>query len=296
MHAIVLVKDEAKHIERCINSLRDICEKILVVDSGSSDQTSEIASEMGARVIFNPWINYSEQFNFGIDNSDVSADWLLRIDADEYVVNPGEVRSALSENDAHTSGLLVRRQIVFMGRRIRYGGIEPSWQLRLWKKQKGRCESRWMDEHIIVDGRVKKSNVSICDHNLNSIDWWMTKHNSYASREAIDAFLKAQNRHQEDAQHQTGVQSRIRRILKIAFYKWMPPGLRSVLYFIYRYIFRLGLLDGASGFYFHFLQGAAYRTLVDAKIEDIEKYRMENDCTLRVAVLKRTGFDVESLD
>ena len=191
------------------------------------------------------------------------------------------------------NGLLVQRRIHFMGRRIRFGGVEPSWQLRLWKNGRGECEQRWMDEHMIVDGGIAKSGLVISDINLNSLGWWTEKHNDYASREAVEVVLSGvrppgnaapQNR-------QMGAQARLRRWLKQRIYQRLPGGVRAALYFMYRYVLRLGFLDGAAGFYFHALQGFWYRLLVDAKLANIARRRTEGMEALE-AVRAETGIDL----
>ena len=83
--AIILTKNEAKHIVRCIESLQDVCDEVIVVDSLSTDNTCELAERMGARVYKNPWKNYATQFNYGVYECDIQSEWIWRIDADEFL-------------------------------------------------------------------------------------------------------------------------------------------------------------------------------------------------------------------
>ena len=298
IHAIILTLDEEMHIKRCIESIRDHCATITVVDSGSKDGTCEIARAAGAEVIPNRWINYAAQMNFGIDHLVGRGGWLLRIDADE-VLEPGvDIAALLAEQPDTVSGLLVRRRIYFMGRRIRHGAIEPSWQLRLWRNGRGRCEQRWMDEHIRTDSPPLRSPIEISDKNENSLSWWTAKHNSYASREAID-LLNAQFSFLPSTDRTTaglGQQAQLKRRIKERIYRVLPGGLRALAYFLYRYIFRLGFLDGKPGYYFHVLQGFWYRTLVDAKVREILDYSEVQGVTLERAIADRTGFVVRMED
>ena len=193
--ALILTLNEEQHIARCIDSLRCHCSEVIVVDSGSTDQTVEIAKSRGATVLFNSWTNYSTQMNFAIKAAAENGGWLLRIDADE-VIDESSIETlteTVNRADVDVDGLAVNRRIFFLGKRIKYGSIEPSWQLRLWRNGRGRCEQRWMDEHIQVEGKTAKSSIVISDRNLNSITWWIEKHNSYASREAIDIIIKKNN-------------------------------------------------------------------------------------------------------
>lgn len=295
VHALILTLNEERHIGRCIESLADHCASILIVDSGSADRTVEIAQQLGAEVIYNPWVNYATQLNFGVSHLADRPGWLLRIDADEILEQDcvETIGQAVSRMPADVDGIAVQRRIFFLGKRMRHGGMEPSWQLRLWRNGAGRCEQRWMDEHIKVSGRVEHSKVVISDINLNSLTWWISKHNSYASREAIDilnqrfGFLPIDSLHSEGA----SPQAQIKRFLKNSVYLRMPAGLRSIGYYLYRYIVRCGFLDGKSGFYWHLMQGLWYRVLVDAKVEEILRFSGSNQCSLIEAIKAKTGID-----
>jgi glycosyltransferase involved in cell wall biosynthesis len=298
IHAIILTLNEEKHLARCLASLAGQTTSVTIVDSGSTDGTVEIALAAGASVLANPWINYASQMNFGIDALAEHGGWLLRIDADEVVDPDSSTNFAamIAKMDDATDGILVQRRIHFLGRRIRRGTIEPSWQLRLWRNGRGRCEQRWMDEHIKVAGKVEKSGLVFSDINLNSLTWWTAKHNSYASREAIDqlnarfSFLPLDSLSSANASGQ----ARVRRFVKERIYLRMPVGVRAAAYFVYRYLFRLGFLDGKAGFYFHLMQGLWYRTLVDAKVVEIEAFAREKDVSIVEAIRECTGIALAS--
>ncbi|MET2827809.1 glycosyltransferase family 2 protein [Mesorhizobium shangrilense] len=296
IHAIILTYNEEKHIERCIRSIDSHCTSITVVDCGSTDRTVDIARRLGASVIGNDWVNHATQVNFAIDHLSNLPGWLLRIDADEVLETPPEPLAVLAERVASdVDGILIRRRIYFLGSAIKRGGIEPSWQLRLWRNGRGRCEQRWMDEHIVVEGLTQKSDVVISDINLNSLTWWTEKHNAYASREAIDILARSHGFSGMDNRQERGgrlaLQARAKRFIKNSVYLRMPTGLRSALYFLYRYIVRLGFLDGRAGFYFHVLQGFWYRTLVDAKVSEIISESATEGVSIVEAIKRKTGID-----
>lgn len=295
IHAIILTRDEQKHIARCIESIRDVCDSILVVDSGSTDRTREIAASLGATVILNDWVNYAVQCNHAITALAERTGWFMRIDADEYLTagSATGLQKLLARIPASVDGLLVQRQIIFMGRRIKWGGIEPNWQLRIWRAGTGVCESRWMDEHIVVDGGVSRTDIEIVDENFNSIDWWTTKHNNYASREAIDILV---SRGLLDGgarfpRRGASAQAKFKRSLKNHVYNRLPGGFRALFFFLYRYVLRLGFLDGRSGYYFHILQGFWYRTLVDAKLTEILRRAKSTGAPIADVVRATTGID-----
>lgn len=293
LHAIVLTFNEEKHLARCLASIAPACDSILVVDSGSTDQTVEIARGHGATVLHNRFVNYATQLNFAIAQVAGRGGWLLRIDADEVLLaGAEEVRHALSAS-ASVDGLLVRRRMHFMGRPMTWGGMDPIWQLRLWREGRGHCEQRWMDEHVLVEGGVAKTALRIDDINLNSLSWWTDKHNGYATREAIDILARRHGLFPiESVARARGVdQVVIKRALKDGLYLRLPAGLRSTLYFLYRYVLRGGFLDGRAGWYFHVLQGFWYRTLVDAKVLEIERHARRTNASMTDSIVAVTGVD-----
>lgn len=295
LHAIILTLDEEQHIARCIESIRGHCTSILVIDSGSRDRTLEIARDLGAETVVHPFTTHAAQVNAAIDMLADKPGWRLRIDADEYL-EPGSgerMLAAIAHAPSDCAGLTVRRHISFLGRKIRWGGIEPNPQLRVWRGGLGRSEQRWMDEHIVVNGKVAATTVDMTDENLNSVTWWTTKHNGYASREAVQVLLAeaGQAVTGEDSARLAFVPS-VKRAIKTHVYNRLPLALRSMAYVFLRYVLLLGFLDGREGFYFHFLQGFWYRTLVDAKITDVKQAMRHNGLSLDAAIQQRLGISV----
>ncbi|MGB5437466.1 MAG: glycosyltransferase family 2 protein, partial [Maribacter sp.] len=139
----------------------------------------------------------------------------------------------------------------------------------------GFCEERWMDEHIVLtQGKSIQFDGFFVDHNLNPLGWWIEKHNGYSIREAIDllnleyGFLTPKSATAQQYEMSADAQSKRDKKKK---YANMPLFWRSFLYFVYRYVFKLGFTQGKEGFLWHFLQGWWYRTLVDAKVYEIKK-------------------------
>jgi hypothetical protein len=150
-------------------------------------------------------------------------------------------------------------------------GLGEIKMLRIFRKGKARVENRWMDEHIeILEGKTIAFKNSFADHNLNDLGWWTAKHNAYSNKEAIELLDLEFNLLNKNSNVQLSNQALRKRKLKIKYIN-MPLFIRSFIYFLYRYIFRFGFLDGKEGFLWHFLQGWWYRTLVDAKIYEIKK-------------------------
>lgn len=166
---------------------------------------------------------------------------------------------------------MVPLYVRFQGALIRHGGY-PQWQLRMWRRGKAEIEQRWMDEKIVVQGKVGRLRNEYIDDNLNNIAWWTNKHNGYSTREAID-LLNRKYRFLSVTADSSALtrQARYTRWLKENLYVHLPLGARAFLFFAYRMIFRLGILDGRAGFVFHFLQGFWYRFLVDVKVWEVER-------------------------
>jgi len=300
--AIVLTLNEEKHLERCLRSLAGLATAILVVDSGSTDRTLAIASRFGAQVLRNPWTNYATQFNWALDHGDIRTDWCLRIDADEHLSEAlrANIGTFLSEPQPHAevTGLTVRRTVYFLGRPLRWGGMGGLYMLRLFRTDSGRCEDRWMDEHITLGtGRSARIAGELFDENLNNIGWWVNKHNGYATREAIDLLQGRQERAERaPAAAGSGLhqQAQVKRFIKHRVYARIPPAVRAVLYFCYRYVLRLGLLDGRAGLAFCVMQALWYRMLVDLKVLEIEARMRSAQLSLSEAVFVEYGIKVDA--
>lgn len=278
-------------------SVVPLAQRIFVVDSGSTDQTVKIARELGATVLERPWVNHATQFNWALDQLPTDTEWVLRLDADEFLEPElaDEIASRLPKLDQSVHGVYVPRRMAFLGRHIRYGGVFPVWIVRLLRHGKGRCENRWMDEHIIVDGATERFGAGeLIDDNLNALSWWTEKHNNYASREVADllnleyGFMP----HETVADLRGGQQAGIKRWLKESVYARLPDGLRALAYFFYRYVIRLGFLDGKEGTAFHILQGFWYRYLVDMKLHEVKSYIRTNGVGVEAAIKDVLGIDV----
>lgn len=286
---IILTYNEEIHLERCIKSFKSIGDyHLLVVDSFSTDQTLNIAQNHGAQTLQHKWLNYATQFNWALSQLPSGTEWVFRIDADEYLTPElaEQIRQKLPQVGSEIDGIIFGRRMTFQGKLLRYGGVFPVKVLRLFRYGRGQCEERWMDEHIKVQGQTLEIPGEIIDDNLNSLTWWTEKHNRYSSREAVDllnleyGFMP----HDSVASLRDNSQASIKRWLKEAVYAKLPGGLRAFAYFFYRYIFRLGFLDGSAGTSFHFLQGFWYRYLVDTKVAEVKRHMKRTDSSIIDAI------------
>ena len=288
--AIILTFNEEIHLARCIESLLPLTKNIVVVDSLSTDRTVEIARHYGARVLERAWENnHSIQFNWALTQLDPSqTEWVLRIDADE-VMTPeliSEIHLELPKLDSTTAGIHFFRKMCFQGKLIEHGGVGRNKVSRLFRYGRGKSEARWMDEHIKIDGRCIDLSGHMIDDNLNSVSWWIAKHNNYASREAVDLLNLKYQFTALDSVSDSGTKSSIskKRWIKENLYAKLPLGMRSFSYFCYRYFLLAGFLDGSVGTQFHFLQAFWYRYLVDIKFAEVERYMKVHAVTPKIAI------------
>ncbi|WP_422126842.1 glycosyltransferase family 2 protein [Thioalkalivibrio sulfidiphilus] len=293
---IILTYNEALHIERCIRSALRVGSEVLVVDSFSTDDTASKARALGARVLQNVWINHATQMNWALEKADIRTDWVMRLDADEFLdeILIASLATAMSDMPADVGGLEINRRIRFMGREIRHGGMAPLWVTRLWRKGWARCEARWMDEHMVLGrGNLARLPGAIIDENLNSLTWWTQKHNAYASREAVDLLDRKYSLGlAEEVADGLNRQACVKRWIKNRLYSRLPLGIRPWLYFFYRVFVRFGFLDGSRGMLFHMLQGLWYRQLVDAKVAEVEDAVLQRSCDIREAIRDVLGIDL----
>lgn len=295
---IILTYNEEIHLRRCLDSVSGFAKQIYIIDSFSTDRTLEIAGEYDCvAVLQHEWENnHSKQFNWGVEHAMVDAEWILRLDADEYITE--ELKEELEEKlpflpeDVTAISLPLRR--VFLGRTIRRGtgGI---CLLRIFRKGKAESEIRWMDEHIrIKSGRIIPFDHEFADDNLNNLSWWTQKHIGYAIREAVqilDAELNLFDHGKDDAAEDMMLleQAMIKRKKKER-YAHMPLFWRAFIYFCYRYFLKGGFLEGREGFLWHFLQGWWYRTLVDAKVFEIKRACGTDRKKIKVYLTDMYGF------
>lgn len=278
LSVVILTFNEELHIKRCIESLLPIAKNIYIVDSYSNDKTIEICESLGAKVYQRKWKNYADQFQWGLDNCPIDTDWVMRMDADEYIESDlvRELPSTLTNVTSDITGFYIRRKYFFLGKWVKKGAVYPLNLLRIWRTGTGRIENRWMDEHIVLDGPAKTSQLNghIVDDNLNNTRWWTDKHNKYADREMIDILDKRYKLFAHDdalTVDNEQSQAKLKRLVKEGVYNKLPVFVRPMLYFLYRYFIRLGFLDGVRGFAFHFFQGYWYRSLVDLRVYEAER-------------------------
>ena len=262
---LILTRDEEENLPATLASLRSLSAHIVVVDSGSTDNSIAIAQAAGAETVQHAFTTQADQINWALDQGLCATPWTMRLDADERVTPElaEELNVVLASLASDVTGLELKRRVYFWGRWIRHGGYYPTWLFRIWRTGSARSEQRTMDEHMVsAHGRICRLRHDIIDENRKGLTHWVDKHNQYATREV--AALR-----QDVASAVAsgpGGQAGRRRWLKRNVYGRTPLFLRAFLYWFLRYFVLLGFLDGLPGFVFHLNQGFWYRVLVDAKL------------------------------
>ena len=266
---VILTKNEAQNLPDCVRSLADFAKRVVVVDSGSTDETVKVARSMGADVYEHPFENYACQFNWALDHAQITTKWSMRLDADERLT-PALCRElealALAHADDDVNGISMEAWLYFMGKIIRHG-CHNKRKIMLFKTGIGRIEDRRMDEHTVLSHGTsvytKERFIHLDQHDLS---YWTRKMNWYATREMQDYIEFVQGKAASADKHSGDTAINAQRRKKFGFYYKAPMFLRCKLLFLYYYIFRLGFLDGKAGYVYNYLYHCWYRTLVDAKI------------------------------
>jgi glycosyltransferase involved in cell wall biosynthesis len=252
---VIPTLNEESNIARCLDHLT-WADEVVVVDSGSSDRTQEIAREYGAKVISFEWNGrWPKKKNWTLRHAPLANEWVLIVDADEWIT-PELAREVQSVATAQSTmaGHYVNRRFIFMGRWIKHCGYYPSWNLRLIRRGRGEYErltdvgntgsgDNEVHEHVVPTGPVGYLDNDMLHFAFPNIHTFMEKHNRYSNWEAI---VQHQQGESEDSGEIGDLLSRRRRLKNLS--RSMP--FRPTLRFLYAYVFRGGFLDGKAGYVF----------------------------------------------
>lgn len=256
---LIPTKDEAVHVKRCVESARPLG-RVVVVDSGSTDETAQLAARAGAEVFFHPWAGYAEQKNWALANTEIETPWILLLDADEFLTM--NTRDAISRAilTPAVAGYWLPRRYVFLGREMRFAWWYPDYQLRLVRAGTAEFEPRSVHEHLVVDGTVERlSTADIWHENLKGLGAFVDRHNHYAALEASELLESSEGIREGNL---FGDYAARRRALKLRV--WMRLRGRPLVRFVWLYFIRQGFRDGREGFYYCALI-AWYDLLTNAK-------------------------------
>lgn len=267
--SIILTQNEVSNIERCISSL-EWCREVIVVDSGSTDGTLELAKALGARVYTHtqkPPYQAAKQRNWAIDNTNAVGEWILFVDADE-TIPPDlavEIQRICTSNDNTYNAFKLTPRYLFWGKWMKRTQGYPNWHDRLLKRGEVRFADGGYWEHFVSNAKIGKITIPY-DHfgNSKGISSWIEKHDRYSSADAekIIEFL--------ETQESSSLGTKNKLTLRIWAAKlWL---IRPIVRFIYMYVIRLGFLEGLTSLAFCLLY-AIYEFLVVVKIVELKRKR-----------------------
>jgi glycosyltransferase involved in cell wall biosynthesis len=263
---IILTRNEEANIAQALDSVAGWANEVFVLDSCSTDRTVEIAHKYGCQTAQNKFVNFARQRNYALDHFPISSEWVLFLDADEWLTDALKQEiSALVTTLPKENGFYINRHLIWMGHWIRRG-YYPTLILRLFRFGKGRCEDRTVNEHLIVDGATGYLRNDLMHEDRKGVSDWIAKHNHYATLEALELMnVRSAPGYQEIDARLFGTQAERKRWLRRKVWNRLPPLIRPIFYFIYRYLLTGGILDGRVAFVYHFLQALWFPMLIDVK-------------------------------
>jgi glycosyltransferase involved in cell wall biosynthesis len=274
LSVIVLTFNEELNLAACLDSVAHWTRRVFVVDSGSTDATVAIARRHGAEVVAHRFGTHAEQWQWALATLPIETDWVLGLDADQSVTPYlAQQIATLLQSGTDAAGVFVSRRQIFRGKWIRFGGYYPKYLLKLFRRDRVSVDTDdLVDHHFSVTGPTLSLKGDLIEDNQNEseIAVWIAKHNRYAVLQAKQELAAGRER--------VGVSALFGNPdLRVRFLKqqWaaLPLFVRPCLYVFYRYILRLGFLDGKQGFVFHVLQAFWYRLLVDINLDEMRAPR-----------------------
>ena len=259
--ALILTKNEDIHLDRCLNNISKLTNSIYILDSYSNDNTIKIANKYKAKIYYRKFDNYSFQFNWALNNIKFINNWVIRIDADEFLSDEliAEINKQILNVSSDINGFNLKRVIHFLGKKILYGGYFPTFILRVWRVNTVFCSNDLVDEQLILK-KGKSINLSslLIEKNNKGLYFWLKKHIKYAD-------FESSNYHNYLKTKKIQTSSNLKHKKYFIYYNFLIF-IRPFIYFIYRIILKKGYLDGLKGILFHFLQSFLYRLYVDILI------------------------------
>jgi glycosyltransferase involved in cell wall biosynthesis len=242
--AVIITKNEEANIGRCLQSL-DWVDEIIVVDSGSEDDTRQIAAEAGVVVYETVWTGFGPAKAFGVDRA--TSRWILSVDADEVVTDElaREIREVLSIG-TNRHGFDIPRLTNFLGRWIRHCGWYPDRVLRMFLKAHGNFNDAPVHERVILDGDIGHLDSDLRHYSYPTLEHYLTKSNRYTTLGAQQAFENGRRA------------------------GWFDLVIRPPVSFISHFISRQGFRDGLEGLLISVLSAVAVLVKY-AKLRDLQR-------------------------
>lgn len=244
LSVFLITKQEGANLDKCLASVQNIADEIIIVDSGSTDNTLEIAKKYGAKTFHKDFVSFTEQKNFSLEKC--SCPWALNLDADEYLTPElaKEIKEILNKKNDYAGYFLIRNNI-FLGRKMCHSGIAKEPRLRLVETKKAKYVGGFVHEELIVEGKTSALKNTFMHNTYTSIDQYFEKFNRYSTLAALT--MQQKNK-------------------KFNIFQLT----RAPFEFIKIYFLRLGFLDGFQGFLWAVFN-AWYKVVKYTKLWDLSR-------------------------
>jgi glycosyltransferase involved in cell wall biosynthesis len=269
---VVCVQDEELNLQTCLNSVT-FADAVFVVDGGSTDATTQIAEEFGAKVVLHTWPGYAAQKNWALDSLPIKTRWVLFMDADERVPPDlaEEILAAVGSPNGKDVGYYVARRMIFLGRWLRHTYWYPDFNLRLFRLGSGRFEDRLVHERVVLNGTAGYLRNDLIHEDHRPIAAYVARLNRYSTLEAEEMFgFPNSDARLRVASSFRGDWAARRRALKERVWYRLP--FRAAIRFAWTMIVRLGFLDGRAGLIFTVL-ACGNEWLATAKLYEMRTRR-----------------------
>ncbi len=271
---VVLTRDEELNLRRCLASVA-WADQVVVIDSGSTDETVPVARSLGAEVIEQAWLGFSGQREFALRLPELRSNWIYFVDADEWVSPQlaSEIATQVSRSDC--AAFMHRLRLVFQGTWIRHcGWYRGSWVVRLVDRRYTKYDGSIVGERACVDGPICRLRNDIVDDDAKGLAVWLCKHVAYAQLEAqrrrrpvsLSVGLRRLRSRQDS-------RPLIRALMKDLIFPYVPA--KAVALFLYMYFIRLGILDGRQGLRFCF-----YHAWYEVSVADLIRQISDQDSSV----------------
>ena len=218
----IIAKNEGEKLASCIESAKGICSEVIVCDSGSTDNTVEVAEKLGAKVIQHDFIGFADQKNYALDAC--TGKWALSLDADEVLTKELAEEISAIPDDTEFNGFNIHRVNYFLGGRMNHSGLNNEYILRLIRIGSGRYREVLVHEGLEIEGKIARLKNEMLHYSYADLENYFNKFNKYTSLAARDLMAKGKK------------------------FSLLGTLFRLPFEFMKRYILKLGFLDGIRGF------------------------------------------------
>ena len=240
---IVPTFNEERNVTRALESVAGWAARVCVVDSFSTDRTLELCESFGdVCIVRHEFEDYGKQWNWALDNLPIETEWVMKLDADEAVTPKlrAEIEAALRTAAPDVAAFAVWRKVIFMGKWLRHT-VGKCYDVRIWRHRRARFEERSVNEHLVVDGAIRRLKAPLLHEDRKGISAWVWRHNRYSTLEAREYFRSANGK----GPRPSGKGITFRRFVKQCVWPWVP--FKPLAHFLHLYVLRLGFLDGREG-------------------------------------------------